>query len=801
MTPSTLELDARPTSSPTRTGLHWLYVLFFLSGISGLMYEVVWVRMLGRLLGSTVYATSTVLAVFMGGLALGSFLIGRFVDRSRRPLRLYALLELAIGVSALASLAWPELMLPLYQAIYDASGGSRAWLTAGQVLITMPVLLVPTTLMGATLPVLCAHGARQHADFARCAGSLYGINTLGAVLGVLASGFVLLGEVGETFTLLCGVVLNLVVAAAAWGFGARALAPVAAASGPQEEQPEDGYPARVCRAVVVLFAVSGFVALASEVIWSRMLLLYQGTSIYAFSAMLAVVLAGMGLGSFAGGSLMHWCHDPLLLLARLQLGIGLAQVAALHLYARQQADLVWPAVVLLGPLGLLWGLTFPAATACYARTRAQAGRRVGELYAWNTVGCIAGSLAAGFVLLPLLGSSPSLRALAVLSLLGGLALLAVHPQGIRLPARLSEALLAAAGVVLLATAGDPYFTVLERKMRDFYSDLLEAKTSDPYARLLGRSTPVRYAGALTIYRHVEEAAGTTTAFGADPFDPRARQLWINGCGMTSMSTVTKLMAHLPIALADDPRDVLVVCFGMGTTVRSASRHEGLQIHAVEMVPAVVECFGYYHADGPEILQRDKVHVAIDDGRNYLQMRPQQYDVITIDPAPPLHSAGTVNLYSWEFFQLCRQRLRPAGVVCLWIPPVSYSEVKMLLRTYLDVFPFVSAWSGTKAHPGFLLMGSHRPLQGVPEKIRQLYRKPAVVADLTEWDQDHDQPEKLLALHVTEGPGLVPLIAGARIVTDDCPYTEFPLWRSRVRDGEYYQVIDPDAYRESLRAGR
>src|SRR5581483_11002796 len=180
-----------PTSAPPEAesqagaSLGWLYVLFFLSGISGLMYEVVWVRMLTRILGSTVYATGTVLAAFMAGLALGSWLGGRLVDRARQPQRWYALLELGIGLSALGTLVLPDQLLPVYQGLYDLAGGSRAGLTAGQVVIALLVLLLPTALMGATLPTLCAYGSRRHLDFGRCLGWLYSLNTLGAVAGVL----------------------------------------------------------------------------------------------------------------------------------------------------------------------------------------------------------------------------------------------------------------------------------------------------------------------------------------------------------------------------------------------------------------------------------------------------------------------------------------------------------------------------------------------------------------------------------------------------------------------------------------
>jgi spermidine synthase len=755
------------------TSLTWLYLLFFLSGISGLMYEVVWVRMLTRILGSTVYATSTVLAAFMAGLALGSWLAGRHVDRVRLPLALYAALELGIGLSALTTLTLTDWMLPLYRVIYDFAGGARAWLTVGQVLIALLVLLLPTALMGATLPTLCAHGTRQHLAFSRCVGLLYALNTLGAVVGILASGFILLGAVGETMTLTIGVVLNVLVALmAAWlsRVTARIEAPISVTAGASDQTPAL-YPAGCRRMVVAAFALSGFVSLASEVVWSRMLLLYQGTSIYSFSSMLAVVLAGIGLGSFAGGCLVPRWRDPLRQLARLQLAVGLATVIALHLFPRLGPGLIWPALVLLGPLGLLWGLSFPVGAACYTNAEAGAGRNIGLLYAWNTIGCIAGSLSAGFILVPLLGSSRALACLAVISIVMGLLLLCLHPHGLR-QRRAPEWGLLGACVLLLPLLGDPYFMALERRM-------------------LGT-----YPGGVDVHSHTEDAAAAVTVFSQAGGNSFAKQLWINGVGMTCLAPVTKLMAHLPIALADQPRDVLVICVGMGTSVRSAAMHEGVRVRAVDLFPTVPRAFGYFHPDVPDLLHSANVEVVVDDGRNYLLMQRQKFDVITLDPPPPLDAAGTVNLYSRDFFALCRDRLQPGGVLCVWIPPDRESENKMLFQSFLDVFEHTQVWSGPWPHTGFLMIGTLRPLSmaGVPARIRQLYSSPKVAADLRAWGDWLDEPDKILDLYFTTGDVLRDYCREAKVISDDHPYTEFPLWRRWNVDGEYHQYIHGKPYK-------
>jgi spermidine synthase len=776
----------------------WLIVLFFLSGISGLAYQVVWVRMLTRVLGCTVYATSTVLAAFMAGLALGSYGAGRWIDRSVRPLAWYVCLEVGVGVAALVSLALPDRLVPIYHWFFALAGGSRGWLTLGQVSVAWAVLVIPTALMGATLPALCTALARERGAVAPNLARLYAANTLGGVVGVLAAGFVLLGALGETGTMLAGVALNLAVGLGGWSLlrrhrAARSAVATPAASGPASAIPGAGglsidHPMSVRRAVLLCYAANGFVALATEVIWGRMLVLYQGTSVYAFSAMLAVVLAAIGLGSLWAGSWVDRLKDPLGWLARLHLATALAIGLALHLFdqlgylprpdlANRQGlnlmTMVAAPIVLLGPMGMVWGAIFPVSARCYASNQL-AGRSVADLYAWNTLGCIAGSLVAGFLLIPHLGSTWSAVGLAAVSLAAGLGLAWLRRSR---PERRGAPLdwgLAALAVVLIATVDDPYYAVLRQRMQAAYPQ------------------------GMKLFRHVEDVAGTTTAFGAEVGGAEAKELWVNGQGMTYLVTASKLMAHLPIWLADNPRDVLVVCFGMGTTVRSALRYPNLQVTAVELVPGVVKCFGYYHADGPKLLRSPSLNVLADDGRNYLLMHRQAFDVITVDPAPPLYSAGTVNLYSREFFELCRQRMRPGGVVCVWVAPGPWSEVKMLLRTFHDVFEHTTVWGGPD-YPGFYLCGSDRPKVVQPkvyDAILRAYSNAQIAADLTEWMDFLRRPESVLYLYVCNGRQLRPFLSDTRAVTDDRPYIEFPLWRA-FRDKDYARQLDALVLKEAV----
>jgi spermidine synthase len=738
-----------------------LCVLFFISGSSGLIYEVVWLRMLSRTLGSTVYATSTILAVFMGGLALGSFLLGRYADRVRRLLVLYGLLEAGIGIGALLSLGMNRWPVPLYRALYAFAGEHRAALTLCQMLLAAAAMLLPTILMGATLPTLCAYGARRTREMGRIAGTLYALNTLGAMAGVAISGFLLIGTIGETRTVLIGVGINFLVAVLAFlllldkrpdggGLPAGPPEPAAFAATPESQ--------RITHAVLLCFAISGFVSLAMEIIWSRMLALYTGTSIYAFSAMLTVMLGGIGAGGWAGRRVER-SRDPLLLLARLQFGLALTSLAGMIAYPYLGRGLVVAPLVMVGPASILLGIGFPVTVKCYTRHAAAIGRRVGELYAWNTVGCIAGSLAGGFLLLPLLGTAGCAVLLPGLWAFCGLLLLAAHPRTIRGIAAPDLAMFLAVPVAAYFV-GNPYTQLITgRILRDHPRSI--------------------------IYAQVEEASATTVASG-EPDTPTRRSLLVNGEGMTALFTGNKLMAHLPLWMAHDPHNAVVICMGMGTSFRSAARHPDIDVTVVELVPTVPRLMPYFHTDALQVMAQPNAHIVVDDGRNYLLMHSRPLDVITIDPAPPIESAGTVNLYTTEFFKLCRSRISDGGVVCLWLPPAPASESRMVLHTFASVFPNVSVYSGP-APAGFYLLGTEHPLENPRRRIEQGFADRAIVKDLLEWDETCATPEKVNSLWLCDRDELLRFCGDAPIISDDHPYTEFPLQRSHT--AAYLQSLD------------
>ena len=315
------------------------------------------------------------------------------------------------------------------------------------------------------------------------------------------------------------------------------------------------------------------------------------------------------------------------------------------------------------------------------------------------------------------------------------------------------------------------------------------RAPDPYRYAVDRSAHDIFGPAadqMKISFHRETAQATTTAFTIGGV-PLSQSLWVNGVGMTRLCTETKLMAHLPLLLHPDPRSFLAICFGMGTTLRSASRHPGLRCDSVDLVPDVLRCFPAFHADAAAVAADPRVHLFADDGRNFLATRSARWDVITMDPPPPPWSAGCANLTSREFFALCREHLTGDGIMCLWVMPSSLSEGRMVVATFRDVFPNLWVFGGP-VYQGLYLVGLKGPAPMSTDRILAHAHDPALIADLNEWDHAVPDPAAMLSLRVLGPRQAEAFCQGAAIISDDHPYTEFPLWRSRF-DPEFRGVLD------------
>jgi spermidine synthase len=742
-----------------------LYFLTFLSGFAALVYQMLWIRELSLTLGSTTASICTVVAAFMGGLALGSSLIGRWIDRRRDALTIYALLELAIGLSALGL----YFTLPPLNAVYPrlVLATSSSTLPVLRFLITFLLLLVPTSLMGGTFPVLVKVVTREFEHLGGAVGRLYGSNTIGAVAGCFAAGIAMIGALGLPGTYAVAIALNVAAAIGAWALsrsvarGQRPeLAPSAAAPLPSSPSAADE---RGARAVLVAIGISGCVALGYEIVWSRALAIVLGHSIYAFTFVLSTYLAGLALGGFLAAPLLDRWKKPsqafalgLLLLAVVS-GASLYLIPSLPFREYELGISPWDYIaknlgctmVLLLPPTIVLGALLPLAIRACASSLERAGADVGRIYAWNTLGSILGSLLTGFALIPHLGTQVTLVILVLANLLLALAV------GVRAgwPAVWTAAslLLALGGVSSLVSAqGSP---------------ILRAKALARVERVLNQKVELRFFGEDQV-----------TSVGLIRSPEGLERLFTNGVLMTHWGIETLWMAHLPLAMVEEPRDVLVLCLGMGNTYRAAALHP-VRVTAVELSPKVVEAFHLMHAGAIDPAGDDRIEVG--DARNAVLVSDRQFDVITIDPPPPLYAAGTVNFHTREFFELCRARIRPGGVVCEWVPffDCTVDEYKSIVRTFTDVFDRTWIWAPPPASgvTGLYLIGLGPEVSMDLERVMRRLPSPLVEADLRQFTSL--PVAQFLPLAILKNEQVLAFCGTARALDDHHPFLEFPLFRN------------------------
>jgi predicted membrane-bound spermidine synthase len=471
--------------------------------------------------------------------------------------------------------------------------------------------------------------------------------------------------------------------------------------------------------------------------------------------MLAIFLIGVALGSMFMNRFVDHLKTPLAIFGILELAVGTLSILNLHLFgplASSELTRTLSPVVLLLPLTFIFGAIFPIASLCYAKSTDLTGTSVGILYTFNAVGNVAGSLFAGFLFISLLGSSKTVIMLGFVNIVLGLILLWLEPSkssGYKLKFLLVVPL--AVWFVLGFKGRDPFLTIIEHGI-------------------------AQNTGHYKIYLNRETVDGTVTSF----VENGSKSLLINGAGQTALCTETKLMAHLPIMLADEPKEMLVICFGMGTTTMSACIYDNLNITCVELVPEVYKCLRYYHDNAEKILSRKNINLLGGDGRNFLLLSPEKYDIITVDPSPPIYSAGTVNLYTREFFSLCKDHLTQGGVMCLWVPVGPKEDTLSILKTFYSVFPNTTVWKGPHGG-GFYTIGTLAKTKIDKPEIEEAFTNPKLLKDLSEYDNSCATSSQLLNLLVLQEKGDIEnATKDAVIITDNFPYTEFPLWRYLLR---------------------
>ncbi len=750
---------SRPVEQSSATGLFpTLCLLFLASGACGLVYQQLWLRQLSLVFGVTVYAVSTVLAAFFGGLALGSFMAGRWARRTIVPLRWYGIAEVMVGVLALVTPVALRGVGRLYVEIAGVLPDSVPVLTAVRFLLSFAVLIVPATMLGATLPLVASSRAVRGSRAGERTGVLYATNTAGAIAGTLLAGFWMIGSLGIATSFRAAAAVNVavgvvaVVASRRWerGVGERPSPPA------DGQHPADRLSERARRVVLGVFAVSGFASIALEIVWFRVLVLYVESDTYAFTIMLAVVLGGIAAGGYVAAAVMHRFGARLGHLAAVELALALAALTSFAFLARSFTVngrlgeplgvfgedvrfVIVAGVLTVAPTAVLLGVAFPIGLALFAGTGSDGPGRVGSFYAVNVAAGIVGSLTAGFVLIPVAGTRVALVLLAAALLASGVAISAIVPRSPRLRPAIGVAGVAA---FLAASA-----TALP----------------DPYAAAL----TYRYPGQRVLWQ--DEGPQTTVSIHEQ--SDASRAMYLDGLHQANTTAAMvdyhRFIGTLPLAVHPAPRRALVVGLGGGVTPGALSDDPDLQLEVVELSPEVVDGAEWLAAVNGDVTHRANVDIRVDDGRNFLLTTDDTYDVITADLIQPQH-AGAGKLWSVEYWKLARDALAPGGIMVQWAPAARGRDHTMIVRSFLDVFPYVTAWSG-----GELLVGSNEPIKIDATAYAQRLVEPGVGEALT--SAGLGSVDQLAAAYTAGRDELVAYAGNGPLLTDDRPRLEF--WKS------------------------
>ncbi len=782
-----------PAGSSRRSLFPALLVCFFLSGAAGLIDQVVWSKALGLIFGHTAYAVATVLAVFMAGLACGSAWIGRRGELSRRPIALYGWLELGVAGSAAVSLAGLAGVRAAYAAAYPYVSGNNAALLALRFVGSALVLFVPTFLMGGTLPVLVRGLTRSAAELGARLSRLYWINTAGAVAGTFAAGFLFLQAFGLRWTLGIGVALNLVAGGLALWLARSQPAPASPAEQAAAEKPEappapSGSPASSLL-FLLCFAVVGATAMAYEIGWTRLLATQLGSSTYAFTLMLGTFLTGIVLGSAlferwsrrrAPGAMTFAVTQTLTALAALAFLIfftRLIEILPPILRATHEsfgglvlAQFATSALAML-PTAIVFGFNFPAVVVLIAGPRsasgAGAGAAVGRAYAWNTLGAIVGAIAAGFWLLPRLGSFHLLAATAGTNL--ALAV-AISLAAVQRPAW--KILAAATNLLVLIAAAFIGFS------RYFNDPAVASFNTVMYWNLYDRPLTLREnAHALDIVYFRDGLNATISVARTGDY----MALRTNGKVDASNHDMTTqlLVGHLG-ALARPPRRVLLVGFGSGMTASALASYSELErLDVVEIEPAVVAAAPLLAPLNRNVLSDPRMHVTFDDARNFLFTTREKYDLIVSEPSNPW-IAGVATLFTREFYAAVQSRLAPGGAFVQWMQAYSLypEDLRMLFATFLSEFHGATLWHGDA--PDMILMAPTPPSAEILKRTEWLYSQPRLHDDFTQLGME--APAGLFGFYLLDDAGLRKFSGGAPINTDDRTLLEYHAPRALLARG-------------------
>ena len=761
--------------------------LFLVSGATGLIYEVTWMRLFGTVFGNTVFAASTVLAAFMLGLAVGSWLFGRRADRSPRPLRFYAALEVAIGAYAFAFPTILQFVDRFYLWFYQTYEPDAYVLNAVRFGVSVVLLLFPAALMGGTLPVLSALWAiptsreEREVRTGESVGLLYAVNTFGAVAGSFLAGYFLIRRLGVNSSVYTAATANVIVGGVALllslglrprrdlrGALRRRKAAASVDAAPTERTLEQPFVYSTSRRIAVLIGVfvAGFCALALEVLWTRVMVFVLETSAYAFACMLTCFILGIAVGSLIASTVViPRLKNPVFALGVVEFLVALSVAASIPLLGLlwhidlfvigriaagrmsfstdMVAHFVDALVIMLLPTTLM-GMAFPIAVKACAPTWEVIGRRVGQVYASNTLGCVLGSCAAGFLMIARLGMRNSF--LLVIGTLCVLAVWLVLFSGRRriiwaLPVAAVSALLVAAGVFFV-----------------------------PHDVFLRTMNTYHYPSDIVFMD--DGVTGTVTVHDLPDGD---RLIAVDGVDVAGMDlmlrTTQKLQAYAPLIVHEDPQDVVQIGYGSGETCGIGLGFGVSRYSIVEICPDIFRAGEYFEQINRRSYDNPKLRKIIMDGKNFVKLTDEKFDVIMNDSTYP-GTTGSSALYTYDHFQACRDHLKPGGVLSCWVPlDLRPEDFQIIVRSFQAAMPHSSLWMVNNClNKHAVLLGTLGPTQIDFRRVRRLLDRPDIAADL-EAIHIHSVYDFLDCLVMGE-KGLKTLAGQGPLNTDDRPHLEF-----------------------------
>ena len=727
---------------------------FFLSGSIGLSYEICWIRKASLVFGSAMFAISTVLAVFFGGLALGSYLFGKYSQRVSRPLKIYAMLEMGVGILGILSPMMFTAADSLFGLFYHSILDSFPLLSFTRFILVSLILLPPTILMGGTLPLFCRQYVLNKDHISLSVGLLYGVNTLGAAIGCALCGFYMISNIGINVTIyICGI-LNLMIGLVIWKLPFSA--PIMQIKEVQKNHKnEKNFSTPTIKrywtiSVGFLFFLSGFVILGNEIIWSRYLSLIVYNSVYTYTLTITVILIGIVVGSALTAKFFDRTVRRPLIFGSVQMAIGITVLMALMLPSNfwsnvidstEITTLIWMVCIVLFLPAVLSGISFPLAIRMVVNEPSKAGSGVGIMTAINTVGGITGSLIVGFFLLPIFGLQKSVMIITAISLIIGF-----MSWFFLEPSRPSISKYAIVIIIFLVWLGIPYIN----------------KTKLPDDFLASQGNLIDFREGISSFVSVIKRG-------------KELQLAVDRAWQGSDRRGHQVMAaHVPMLLHPNPKNILVIGLGAGQTPSRFLIYDIKHLDCVEIEPEVVQLAkAYFPSDW---MKDPRTSFIVEDGRNYLTHIKKKFDVISIEVGQ-VYRPGVAPFYTSDFYHRARLRLNENGIICQFVPISFFSlkEFQTIVASFLNAFPQSVLWYNTRE---LLLIGNRsNKIKLKKKRFNMLKLNKSINQDLNfaYWggiNHRLNRPEVFLGGFLVGPEGLAKLSEKAKIYRDDVPFIEY-----------------------------